>query len=934
MFGGVVALTLFASPVAGEAQGTVTPSGLGTTITQTGTTYEIIGGTRRGSTLFHSFGRFNLPDSADVANFRNETGIATSNILGRITGGEVSQIFGTIQTTDFGAANLFLINPAGWVFGSTASLNVGGAFHVSTADYLRLNDAAMFNVTPGPPDALLTSAPPAAFGFLGPTGSTGSISIEGSVLTIDRGKTLSIVGGDVTIQGAALTAPGGHIQIGSFVGAAEATVDGLVGSAAGLGRVEVSGTSISAAGDVRVDPGGNTSAVGGGTVLVRGRQVDILSGSGLDASGTLVFDADGNVVQGTPGGTVIIRGGQLLVDGSTMSSASFGAGAEDAIDISMEESITLMNGAALLSVNQAQLDGDGNFIAGRGGDIGLNADSISIGAFSSVLSFTGPAGDGGDIFMSGRSLTMDEASSVTSLALLEESPVGQLPSGSGGSIEIAVGRFSLSAGSALNSIISLVSSSAPAVPNQGGRITVTVGGEAQITGPGSGLFTIGSGATPGDISLEARTASLRDAALIQGGNAADPASEGANVTIRAVESVLVDGGAGISSQAFSLGLGTVEVSAETLTIDRGFINTGTFGGQPGGAIRIDVGTLSLNQGAQISSSSIFTAIGGGGDVTVNASKSVSISGSSPEPVLQEPFRGFVQDTSSGIFSTAASFGPGGNITIVTPALSIHNSGTLSVATSGSGSAGSINVTANTVELANGASISATSTGTTDALAGDISIATSDLRMENSLITTQSLLADGGNITITPTGSVLYMLDSQILTSVQSGVGGGGNITLGSQQHPFDFIVLSDSGIHADAFGGPGGNVRILAGNLLSDIPIQSAITASSALSTPGTIDIQANVTDVSGEVTQLPSDIVQAATLLRASCTARLAAGRTSSLVLAGREGVPPEPDGLLSSPLLPELNTILGSSPFEDDEQADRFPRWYRVSLDSRCAR
>jgi hypothetical protein len=47
---------------------------------------------------------------------------------------------------------------------------------------------------------------------------------------------------------------------------------------------------------------------------------------------------------------------------------------------------------------------------------------------------------------------------------------------------------------------------------------------------------------------------------------------------------------------------------------------------------------------------------------------------------------------------------------------------------------------------------------------------------------------------------------------------------------------------------------------------------------------------------------------------------------------VPPEPDGLLSSPL-PELS-IVGSSLFEDDEQPDGFPAWYRVSLDSRCAR
>ena len=48
-------------------------------------------------------------------------------------------------------------------------------------------------------------------------------------------------------------------------------------------------------------------------------------------------------------------------------------------------------------------------------------------------------------------------------------------------------------------------------------------------------------------------------------------------------------------------------------------------------------------------------------------------------------------------------------------------------------------------------------------------------------------------------------------------------------------------------------------------------------------------------------DAESAATLLRASCATRLAEGKASSLVVAGREGVPPEPDGLLSSPLIVE---------------------------------
>ncbi len=127
---------------------------LGTAVTQAGNTYHITGGTRPGNgpNLFHSFGEFGVPTN-NIANFLNETALPTSNILGRVTGGNPSNIFGTIQTTGFGSANLFLMNPAGIVFGPNAALNVGGSATFTTADYLRFADGARFNAMPGPQDA-------------------------------------------------------------------------------------------------------------------------------------------------------------------------------------------------------------------------------------------------------------------------------------------------------------------------------------------------------------------------------------------------------------------------------------------------------------------------------------------------------------------------------------------------------------------------------------------------------------------------------------------------------------------------------------------------------------------------------------------------------------------------------------------------------------
>ncbi len=111
-------------PSSSQAQAPpITPSGLNTQVNLSETPptgriqYDITGGTRPGGgeNLFHSFGEFGVPPN-HIANFLNDTALPTSNILARVTGGNVSNIFGSIQTEGFGSANLFLMNPAGFLF--------------------------------------------------------------------------------------------------------------------------------------------------------------------------------------------------------------------------------------------------------------------------------------------------------------------------------------------------------------------------------------------------------------------------------------------------------------------------------------------------------------------------------------------------------------------------------------------------------------------------------------------------------------------------------------------------------------------------------------------------------------------------------------------------------------------------------------------------
>jgi filamentous hemagglutinin family protein len=148
--------------------------------------------------LFHSFGEFNL-FNGQSATFTGEgaTG-AINNILSRVTGGAGSTIDGLLRSTIPGA-NLFLINPAGIMFGANARLDVKGSFHAGTADFIRLEDGVVFNAVPSPDDARLTTASPQAFGFLGEPPA--SLTVAGSELEVPTGETLSLVGGDIEIRG-------------------------------------------------------------------------------------------------------------------------------------------------------------------------------------------------------------------------------------------------------------------------------------------------------------------------------------------------------------------------------------------------------------------------------------------------------------------------------------------------------------------------------------------------------------------------------------------------------------------------------------------------------------------------------------------------------------------------------------------------------------
>ena len=151
-------------------------------------------GRQAGRNLFHSFERFSLA-TGERATFSGPDQIRS--VISRVTGGERSEIDGTLASQVKGA-DVWLLNPAGILFGPNASLDLKGSFHVSTAEELRFADGTKFSATK--PDASsFTVAAPEAFGFLG--GRPGNILVDGSALAVPTGETFSIVGGDIKVAG-------------------------------------------------------------------------------------------------------------------------------------------------------------------------------------------------------------------------------------------------------------------------------------------------------------------------------------------------------------------------------------------------------------------------------------------------------------------------------------------------------------------------------------------------------------------------------------------------------------------------------------------------------------------------------------------------------------------------------------------------------------
>ncbi len=187
---------------------TAAQDGTNTVVMSNGQQFDITGGTQAGANLFHSFQQFGL-NQGQIANFLSQPNI--QNILSRVVGGDPSVINGLIQLTG-GNSNLYIMNPAGIIFGANASLNVPASFTATTANGIQVGNG-WFGMNTSASDLQNLTGNPNAFAFTNSSisniqGQTSGVILNQGNLNVPQGKSISLVGGIVINTGAIATANG------------------------------------------------------------------------------------------------------------------------------------------------------------------------------------------------------------------------------------------------------------------------------------------------------------------------------------------------------------------------------------------------------------------------------------------------------------------------------------------------------------------------------------------------------------------------------------------------------------------------------------------------------------------------------------------------------------------------------------------------------
>ncbi|HIK07415.1 MAG TPA: S-layer family protein [Trichormus sp. M33_DOE_039] len=399
----------------------VIPDGtLNTNVTQSDNNFTVTDGSRIGNNLFHSFSQFSIP-SQGSAFFNNASDI--QNIFSRVTGGSVSHIDGLIKAN--GSANLFLLNPNGMIFGADASLNIGGSFIATTANSIKFADGAEFSAVNPQANPLLNINVPIGLQMgnqsapIQVQGTGHALDITSNLapfirnpsptkLQVQPEKTLALVGGNLSLNGATLTAERGQIELGSLGGV------GLVSLVPNTQGYKLQYGNEQSFGDIQLAQKSllDVSGVNAGSVQIQGRKIQFTDGS-------LVLTANlGNV----PSGNIHLQASEVIDIIGTTSDAKIRSGIRS-------EALSQGTGASLqiitpwLSLQHGSGLNNTAFGIADSGKIEIVASAIDISGFSplnptgvtTMVTSARGTGNAGDIIVNSDSLLVSDGAALSSV---------------------------------------------------------------------------------------------------------------------------------------------------------------------------------------------------------------------------------------------------------------------------------------------------------------------------------------------------------------------------------------------------------------------------------------------------------------------------------------------------------------------------------------
>lgn len=796
---------------------------------------RIDGGAIRDTNLFHSFSEFNIGEGG-AAYFANPAAI--ENILTRVTGSNGSNIFGTLGV--LGNANLFLINPHGIVFGPNARLDLGGSFVGSSANSVIFENGFEFSATDPQTPPLLTINIPIGLNL---RQNPGSIVVQGpghnlresafvtvrddrpEGLQVSPGQTLALVGGEVALSGGNVIAEDGTVALWSVL-------DGSLQLTTSNGQLSLENSQSITRGDIRLEEAASVdvSGNGGGNVQVRGRSIQLTDGSAIIANtlgnspgGSFTVDASESVeligISGDgeyssrllaevepnatgDGGALTISTERLTVrDGAFISNTTFGAGNGGTVTVrATDVEVSGTKGFFLSGL----FDDAGAQATGKGGDLTIETEKLTVSDGAQITTSTFGAGDAGTIRVQATNMEVigTSADGVFLSGLFANVESGS--TGAGGSLTIETERLTVRDGAQI--------ATTTFDAGDAGNIEVQAREVEAISRSTDGEFGSGlranveAGATGNGGSLTIATESLR----IQDGAQISTITRGAgnagNITVQATE---VEASGRSADGEFASGL---------------FANVEREATGSGSSLTIETERLVIRDGAQIST---FTGgAGNAGTIEVQATELEAIGRSADGQV------------GSGLFATVEeeATGSGRDLTIKTDRLVVRDGAQIAASTFSTkastngtsddvGDAGNLTVQAISVELigtdptgraASGLFASVQPGATGDA--GDLTIDTDRLIVRDGARVSDGTLGngDGGNLRVRATSSVELSglspagFPSLIVAGVEDEDAAnvrGGNLTIETAR-----IVVRDGGqISAGTIGaGKAGDITIRA----------------------------------------------------------------------------------------------------------------------------